>query len=431
MTTPRSRPPAHRAAIRRHALGRSTSTGLTGLGTPVVRTAATSPTACTGRSPTAGTTSTANTSLGTPNVRSAPTGLAALASLALLGVLATAAAPASAVPPEGAAADTPGTSSSVSPTTLGPGETISFTVTGYPAGEVLSIKIDDGLSCSASAVHGACVQHQQVIGKNGSVAGSFRLPEDIAPGTHWLRFLASEEILDDAGQVIGVNGYTRRGGADFTVVEAARAPTSPATTPSGGTGSTAGRSTEALPAAPAAGAGAAPAQVPGTADPTSPISPATTASTSTRSARTKTPGTAPARGSAQATAGGSVTAAAGAGAGAGGTLEPAGEGTATEATATANPTDEAAETDNILTIPAEAYAAVAVPRLGEAPSSDKPAAVAAAGSAASPPAAATWAEGVPVPGAIGLAVLAGAALATVLTPPRRRCPAPRSTPTPR
>jgi len=141
-----------------------------------------------------------------------------LAALALTVGLGLGATEASAIPPGGASPDTPGTSSSVSPTRLRAGDTISFTLSGYPAGEIVYIKIDDGLDCSASAIHGACVYYQQAIPASGTVRGSFALPTDLAPGRHWLRMLASEPILDGNGNQIGVNGYTRRGGNDFTVV---------------------------------------------------------------------------------------------------------------------------------------------------------------------------------------------------------------------
>lgn len=146
---------------------------------------------------------------------------AALALTLALALGAVTTAPAAhAIPPGGASPDTPGTSSSVSPTTLAPGSTISFTVSGFPPGETVYIKIDDGLSCGASAVHGACVYHQQAINSSGTASGSFVLPSDITPGAHWLRFLASREIFDDNGNYLGVEGFTRRGGADFTVVAA-------------------------------------------------------------------------------------------------------------------------------------------------------------------------------------------------------------------
>lgn len=141
------------------------------------------------------------------------------ASLALVGLLALGAlapaTPASALPPSGAGSDTPGTSSSVSPGTLEPCQTIGFTVSGFPAGETLSVKIDDGVGYGDTSVQGSGVIHIQAIPASGTVSGSFALPCDISPGPHWLRYLASAPAPNDPS---GTIGYTNRGGSDFTVV---------------------------------------------------------------------------------------------------------------------------------------------------------------------------------------------------------------------
>lgn len=131
-----------------------------------------------------------------------------------------AAGPALALPPDGAGADTPETSASVSPTTLTPGATISFTLSGFPAGESVYVKIDDGVGYGDTSVQGSGVVHQQAIPSSGTVSGSFALPAGITVGAHWLRFLASKEIDDANGAYLGVEGYTHRGGTDFTVVAA-------------------------------------------------------------------------------------------------------------------------------------------------------------------------------------------------------------------
>lgn len=173
--------------------------------------------------------------------------------LAVLG-----AAPASAIPDVGAGPDTPGTSASVSPRTLRAGETIHFTLSGFPAGEVAYVKIDDGVFCSESGVHGACVVHQQRIGADGRVSGSFALPDDLEPGAHWLRFLASEEMTDAQGAYLGVKGYTRRGGADFTVVAGGSGSAGGTSGSSlGSSGATVGAQTAGQQAAGASTAGAA------------------------------------------------------------------------------------------------------------------------------------------------------------------------------
>lgn len=126
--------------------------------------------------------------------------------------------PAGAVPEDGAGPDTPGTSASVSPSTLPAGGTLRFTLSGFPAGEIVSVKIDDGNFCSDKGVHGACVVHQQRVGSGGQVSGSFQIPADLPVGAHWLRFLASAEVTSPDGTYLGVKGWTRRGGSDFRVV---------------------------------------------------------------------------------------------------------------------------------------------------------------------------------------------------------------------
>lgn len=125
---------------------------------------------------------------------------------------------ASALPPGGASPDTPGTSGTVSPRQVAPGATVSFSIAGFPGGEVVSVKIDDGEFCSAKGVHGACVVHQQKSAKDGTLRGSFSLPGDLSAGRHWLRFLASEEMTDDAGNYLGVKPFSLKGDTDFTVV---------------------------------------------------------------------------------------------------------------------------------------------------------------------------------------------------------------------
>ena len=53
--------------------------------------------------------------------------------------------PASALPPGGAATvNTPGTSSSVSPDSVEQCGSVSYEVSGFPAGETVNVKIDDG-----------------------------------------------------------------------------------------------------------------------------------------------------------------------------------------------------------------------------------------------------------------------------------------------
>ncbi|MCX7543696.1 hypothetical protein OS128_12350 [Corynebacterium sp. P5848] len=112
-----------------------------------------------------------------------------------------------AVPPGGASPNTPGTSSSVSPTTIEPCESLSYSVSGFPAGETLNIKIDDGAGFDQST-HGTGVVASQVIGSDGSASGSVDIPCSINSGQHWLRFLANEPVSGDGD--LGVLGYSHR-----------------------------------------------------------------------------------------------------------------------------------------------------------------------------------------------------------------------------
>lgn len=144
-----------------------------------------------------------------PLTRKALTACAA-ASLALgLGM-----GTASALPPGGAKASTPGTSSTVSSSVTEHG-VISFTLSGFPANTQVSVKVDDGDLCPSDAAQGACVVHQQMSDGNGNVSGSFVLP-DVGTGTHTLRFLATGEKHDKDGKYLGTEAYTNRS-SEFTV----------------------------------------------------------------------------------------------------------------------------------------------------------------------------------------------------------------------
>ena len=122
---------------------------------------------------------------------------------------------ASALPPGGAKASTDNTSSTVSPSVSEHG-VISFSVSGFPANAVVSVKVDDGNLCPSNAAQGACVVHQQKTDGNGNVSGSFVLP-DVGPGPHTLRFLASREKRDKDGKYLGTEAYSNRS-PEFTVV---------------------------------------------------------------------------------------------------------------------------------------------------------------------------------------------------------------------
>ncbi|MFY1634978.1 hypothetical protein ACN27F_17185 [Solwaraspora sp. WMMB335] len=148
-------------------------------------------------------------------------GLVAALAGTVVGIVA--ATPSSAVPPGGASPDTPGTASSVAPRDVVPGTSISWKVSGFPPGESVHIKIDDGDYCGEAAVHGACVVHIQQIAADGTASGSLPIPADLTHGAHWLRYLATEQFTDANGTV-GTRGYTLRGGSDFAVVAAGATP---------------------------------------------------------------------------------------------------------------------------------------------------------------------------------------------------------------
>lgn len=121
-----------------------------------------------------------------------------------------------ALPPGGASSNTPGTSSTVSPTTVKACEKLSWTVSGFPAGETAHVKIDDGQSDgSNTAVQGTGVVSKGVVDSSGTARGSFTVPCTLGAGSHTLRFLASHEVDGK-----GVEGYSNKSPA-FTVVAAA------------------------------------------------------------------------------------------------------------------------------------------------------------------------------------------------------------------
>lgn len=124
---------------------------------------------------------------------------------------------ANALPPGGASTvNTPGTSSTVSPGTLKAGDTLNFTLTGFPVNEQVYIKVDNGNACPSDSAQGACVVHQQKSDSNGQVRGSFVLSKQLAKGSHTLRFLSTEIVKDKDGQQIGTKGFSNESPA-FTI----------------------------------------------------------------------------------------------------------------------------------------------------------------------------------------------------------------------
>ena len=114
-----------------------------------------------------------------------------------------------ALPPGGASGNTPGTSSTVSPTVKS-GGVISFNLSGFPQNTMVSVKIDDGDACPADAPQGACVVHQQKSDGNGNVSGSFVLPSDLENGQHTLRFLAAGSKKNSKGDSLGTQPFSNR-----------------------------------------------------------------------------------------------------------------------------------------------------------------------------------------------------------------------------
>ncbi|MBM9469365.1 LPXTG cell wall anchor domain-containing protein [Nakamurella leprariae] len=123
------------------------------------------------------------------------------------------------LPPGGASNNTEGTTSSVSPGSVAVGGTLSFSVTGYPAGETAYVKIDDGQYTGDAVIQGADVVAAVPIGADGVASGSLTIPADLAPGEHWLRVLASTRPATGSG----VLGFTHA--TDTFTVTAAAAPT--------------------------------------------------------------------------------------------------------------------------------------------------------------------------------------------------------------
>ncbi len=127
-----------------------------------------------------------------------------------------------ALPPDGPSPNTPGTYAEVWPTTVSAGDVLNFRVSGFPAGEIIHLKYDDGNEsvCGSSAVHGACVIHTQVIPTSGVTVGSVVIPSDLPAGDHWLRFLASSPAPGGDG-ILGFTLHGDGGGygsSNFTVV---------------------------------------------------------------------------------------------------------------------------------------------------------------------------------------------------------------------
>ncbi|GGZ24717.1 hypothetical protein CP967_01535 [Streptomyces nitrosporeus] len=91
------------------------------------------------------------------------------------------------------------------------GGRVSFRVTGFPAGQQLTVKLDDS----------KIIGQWTGIGADGSFSGSVTVPADAVKGAHWLRFLAPNPSTSLR--------------ADFTVTSGAEAGPDAAAGTSGGT----------------------------------------------------------------------------------------------------------------------------------------------------------------------------------------------------
>nr|QIE08590.1 hypothetical protein [Streptomyces sp.] len=111
------------------------------------------------------------------------------------------------------------------------GGKVSFRVTGFPAGQQLTVKLDD------SEIIG---QWANGIGADGSMSGTVTVPADATKGAHWLRFLAPNPSTSLR--------------ADFTVTSGISAEQASAASASSSTGGSAG--TTEVPAATGAPASA-------------------------------------------------------------------------------------------------------------------------------------------------------------------------------
>ncbi|MCZ0857107.1 hypothetical protein OHJ16_03470 [Actinomyces israelii] len=77
---------------------------------------------------------------------------------------------------------TTGTASTVSPSTVAVGGTLTYTLSGFPPGATIQISVDDGMLSAQEAIGAA------TINKDGVTSGAVELPGYVAKGSHWLRF---------------------------------------------------------------------------------------------------------------------------------------------------------------------------------------------------------------------------------------------------
>lgn len=123
---------------------------------------------------------------------------------------------------------TTGTASTVSPSTIAVGGTLSYTLSGFPQGAEVAILIDDA-DLGPSGQTG--VVGELTVGEDGTYVGAVELPTYVAKGTHWLRFrvTAGEDIPTNAVRTLD---YTNKSPyftvADVTIIGGG-SPTVPST----------------------------------------------------------------------------------------------------------------------------------------------------------------------------------------------------------
>ncbi|WP_405632053.1 hypothetical protein OG933_40325 [Streptomyces sp. NBC_00016] len=111
-------------------------------------------------------------------------------------------------------------------TRVAAGGKVSFRVTGFPAGQQLTVKLDD------AEIIG---QWQGGIGSDGAFSGTVTVPSDTPAGAHWLRFLAPNPATSLK--------------ASFTVTSSSASAAAAAADGGGGGGGTTGASATPVPAA--------------------------------------------------------------------------------------------------------------------------------------------------------------------------------------
>ncbi len=111
---------------------------------------------------------------------------------------------------------TTGTASTVSPSTIALGGTLTYTLSGFPAGAQVDVLVDDGTLAQAEGSSQPVVE-SLTVSEDGTAQGSFELPTYVAEGSHWLRFRASGGP-DVPMQTTPTRDYTNRS-PFFTVGE--------------------------------------------------------------------------------------------------------------------------------------------------------------------------------------------------------------------